>query len=448
MSVVSILKESIRLAGEAGITVCIWGHRGIGKSQIIQQITTEGDGEILKVYKKDGKPVPLGTNNADDTINVRLPIGLIDYRCSQIEASDVRGLPDKVYLDGESNGRTTYLPPLEMPIADMTSADIYRELALIKDPADRVKRSEELQPRYERGILFLDEINRAQDDVLQAIFQLLLDLRIGMYVLPQGWRIAVACNFMEGDYITNGFNDAALLDRMCHLVFSAGEGTIDDWTRFMADKHGEHASSAIEFCASNTDFLVGQVQGDLGFSVQPSPRSWDRVATIERIAASKYSEAARYMVISGLVGQAAAIAYNAYSCPVKPRDILLNGVDQYRKELAKLDRGQLLSICWGMVAVTRGKLDDDNVIDICLDLSEVLLSSDKITDKDVVVGFLRALVGDAGDDSGDQIASCLTNWKLADTLLQFYVDLSPFISRLAKRTELHKTISTAGWGQK
>ena len=73
---------------------------------------------------------------------------------------------------------------------------------------------------------------------------------------------------MEGDYITNGFNDEALLDRMCHLDLVVGEQTLDDWCSYMATNHGEYAQSAIEFCASNVDYLLGKdLKGEFGFTV-------------------------------------------------------------------------------------------------------------------------------------------------------------------------------------
>lgn len=423
MSEVALLKESIRLARDCRQTVTVWGHRGIGKSQIIRQLATEGIGETIE---RNGK-------------QIRLPMGIVDLRCSQLEASDIRGLPDKL------NGRTVYTPPAEMPIGDRSAADIYEELETITDPAEYNDRMEKLQPHYKHGYLLLDELNRAQDDVLQAVFQLLLDKKVGQYVLPLGWSIVVACNFMKGDYITNGFNDAALLDRMCHLQFNAGEQTVGDWSTYMAKKHGEFASSAIEFCASNPDHMTGKVEGELGFIIQPSPRSWDAVVEVEKVVAAKgYSDQARFQVIQGLVGQTMALTYKEYSCPVKPRDIVAHGIEKYRKKLSELTRSELLSVCWGMVATTRGRLSEVPIINICLDLAEVLLSSPKIVDKDVIVGFLHALICE--DEEKRQMTACITNRELAAALTQFFADENPFIVELTNRKELHKKISAVAWG--
>jgi len=418
------IKECLRLCRAANISAVIWGHRGIGKSEVAYQLACDGDG---KTMEHDGE-------------EVKLPIGFIDFRCSQIEASDLRGLPDKV------QGRTVFLPPADMPIGDRTAEDIFEELQGIEDPEERRIREAQLQPHYKQGILLLDEINRAQDDVLQSVFQLLLDRKIGQYILPAGWSIVICCNYMEGDYITNGFTDAALLDRMCHLHLVAGEETLDDWCRYMADHHNDHAASIVEFCASNTDYLVGQAEGQLGFQIQPSPRSWDRVARIEKLCdGNSFSPESRLEVIKGLVGQECALSYDRYSCPVKPRDILNNGVKKYKGKLEKLDRNQLMGVAWGLISLVRRKMEDEKVVKITLDFAELVLDSKKIDDKDVVVAFCRSLLcGD--EDEGMQLVACITNRELAAQVVEFFDQGNTFLTALFKRKDLHEKLSNQGWG--
>lgn len=48
------------------------------------------------------------------------------------------------------------------------------------------------------GILFLDEINAAPPLVQAALYQLILDRRVGEYELPEGWRIIAAGNRPRG----------------------------------------------------------------------------------------------------------------------------------------------------------------------------------------------------------------------------------------------------------
>ena len=417
-----VLRESIRLCVDSKISCSLWAHRGVGKSSTVAQICREGNGETMLINGK----------------LTNLPIGFVDFRCSQIEAAELRGLPDK------KDGRTVYLPMADMPIADLTAEEIENDLLQIEDPEKQRVARIQIQPHYKNGILFLDELNRADDSVLQAAFQLLLDRRIGQYVLPSGWGIVIACNYMEGDYITNGFTDSAMLDRICHLNLIAGEETLGDWCNYMADQHGGNAQQVIEFCAANIDHLMGSVQGELGFTIQPSPRSWDRVVTVERVAKEKgYSDQAKHLVIEGLVGLECATIYAQYTCPVQPREILQKGVKPFIGLLERLRRNEVIGVAWGFISLIRDKLNEQRVVDIALDLADVLLNSPHMGDKDVVVAYIRALMGTKADNS--PLLACITNRHLAEEFLKMS-DGGVLLKSLFKREALHKKLASVGWG--
>ena len=102
----------------------------------------------------------------------------IDRRLSQMESGDLLGLPSL------ENGRTSFFTPDWLPT----------------DPNSK-------------GILFLDEINRARRDVLQGVFQLVLDRQLGSYKLPDGWSVISAINPNTDDYdVTNVFDIVYLPD--------------------------------------------------------------------------------------------------------------------------------------------------------------------------------------------------------------------------------------------
>lgn len=412
------LKEAVRLCAAAKVAAIIWGHRGIGKSDAIRQLCAEGDGK--------GGP----------------PMGFVDFRCSQIEASDLRGLPDK------EEGRTIYLPPAELPVGGLTAEEIEEVLGRWDTEEEKEEQRVEriqIQQRYNNGVLFLDEPNRAEDDVLQAIFQLILDRQIGHYVLPAGWAIVLAANYMEGDYITNGFTDSALLDRMCHLHLIVGEETLDDWCTYMAQQHGEEAERIIQFCASNIDYLVGQPTGELGFTIQPSPRSWDRAATVYRIAREEgFSDEARRAVLQGLVGIDCAGAFERFSCPVQPRDLIQYGVAAYKDKLSNLQRNEVLGVSWGLISMIRSKMDDPRYVGIALDLAEVLIDSRAVADKDIVLAYIRALMSGTEDEMA--ITSCITNRELAQQVVELADDANLLLKTLFQRAKLHEKLSAIGWG--
>lgn len=414
MAKISLIKEAVSLCKESGVAPFIWGHRGLGKSSLVRQLAVE------KGW------------------------GFIDLRCSQLEASDVRGLPDRV------DGRTHYLPPADMPIGDLGDAAIAAEIGELPDESDLEAtrqfhiRYNRLQPRYQKGILFLDEVNRAQDDVLQAIFQLVLDRKVGQYVLPPGWCVVAAGNFMEG-YQVSGFDDPAFLNRFCHLTLSAGETTMEEWINYMGGVHGESASQVVEFTSQNLKHLDGEVKGEIGFSIQPSRRSWEMVVNVMK-AGNAYSDIAKLEVIAGLVGREMALSFTRYSCPVKPIDLIKHGIEESQSKLGKLSRNQLTGLMWGLVSFAKTRLDDDKVAETCLDFATYLSKS---IEKDLVVAFCRSLIG--GNRNERVKSAVISNPGLADLLARFKKDNASkkksFVNRLNERPDLKEILSRVSWGK-
>ena len=420
---VSTLKRSIMLCRDAGITPMIWGHRGIGKSSVVQQTCFD--------HK----------------------LGMIDLRASQIEASDIRGLPDK------QNGRTVYLPPADMPIGGMPWKDLEVELgfdpALIYEKVDELKAKGNLpeatrlkeifvrsQPRLDSGILFLDELNRGQDDVLQAAFQLVLDHKVGLYSLPPGWCVVSAGNFMEG-YLTNGFTDPAFLNRFCHLILSSDDMTLPEWVDYISEKHGEPASGVIEFASQNISHLHGDLKSELGFSIQPSPRSWEAAIRVEKVVKVKeYGDDARLAVLAGLVGKELSIAYVNYSCPVKPMDIITNGVDANKAKLRGLSRQQVMGLVWGLSGFLKKKIEDDHYGKVALDFTRWLCKEHN--EKDIAVAFCNIMV--SGGSGPQRIKSAMISNPNVSALISRYSDGGKsFAHRLSQDPDLREVVSRVAW---
>jgi len=108
--------------------VMLWGPPGVGKSDMVAQI-----GE------RHGVPV-------------------IDIRLSQMEPSDLRGIPFRT--GSKSGDLVEWAPPGMLPDAKRHGT---------------------------QGILFLDEITSAPPSVSAAAYQLILDWRLGEYRVPTGW---------------------------------------------------------------------------------------------------------------------------------------------------------------------------------------------------------------------------------------------------------------------
>tara|TARA_R100001244_G_scaffold25113_4_gene25668 strand:- start:108004 stop:109320 length:1317 start_codon:yes stop_codon:yes gene_type:complete len=325
---ISIGKKAVLLCRAAGITSFMWGFHGLGKSSIHKQVCRE------RFW------------------------GFIDERCSQMEASDLRGLPDK------QNQRTVYLPPGSLPreheVGPNCPACFYDEEFGHdpKDEANKTKFDEILKTTpdadYCKGMLFLDELNRAEDDVLQAAFQLVLDREIGMYKLPPGWSVHVAGNFGggQGMYSVNNFDDAAFLDRFCHLTLSPDDRYMEDWSKYMVEREEDGIINKIlQFVSFNEDHLTGKLTGSNDISIQPSPRSWEMVSKVEA-ACRKHPELieGRKTVISGLIGHGLVETYEQFTCKVTPNEIMNQGLRSIQKKLEDLNRNELVGLVWALGA--------------------------------------------------------------------------------------------------
>lgn len=437
------MKKAILLAGAARVTPFIWGHRGLGKSSIVKQAAFEND------------------------------MGFIDLRCSQMEASDLRGLPDRETSEDGLLGRTIFLPPADMPRGGMTMDTLKAEIAKFKGPngeplqefsplyldqvvaglasqgsheeANRLNRYwYQSQAKLNEGILFLDEVNRGQDDVLQALFELVLDRRIGQYTLPPGWIVVCAGNYMEG-YLVNGFTDPAFLNRFTHLTLSEGDLTMNEWVDYIGETHGADATNVIEFCTQNVKHLDGNVDGDIGFSVQPSRRAWEMVIKVTRAYnenPSRYSKEALQHIIAGLVGSSLANAFTKYKCPVRPHDILNEGVHAISSKLSKLNRGQKIGLTWGVANMVRPNIEDEKYGNTAADYAEWLCCDQE---KDLAVAFATSLVS-----SGSAGYMMITNAHIAKMIGKFREKSNnvkrSFIDILNERPKLQELLSHTSWG--
>ncbi len=201
-----ILSKEFSGAAERQHTpVMIWGPPGVGKSQIVMQV------------------------------GVRYHCPVSDVRLSQMEPSDLRGIP---FRCGDV---VEWAPPAMLPNAERHGA---------------------------AGILFLDEITSAAANVSTAAYQLILDRRLGSYAVPDGWAIFAAGN-REGDCGITYTMPSPLANRFSHFEIDVH---LDDWVVWAFD-YGidERIISFLRF-RSGLLFDFDSQQNPVAF---PPPRSWE-----------------------------------------------------------------------------------------------------------------------------------------------------------------------------
>jgi hypothetical protein len=185
--------------------VMLWGAPGIGKSQIIAQVST--------AHK----------------------VAMIDIRLSQMEPSDLRGIPFK---NGE---QVDWAVPSLLP---------------------NEKR------HGKQGILFLDEITSAPPTVSAAAYQLILDRRLGDYQVPEGWVIFAAGNH-QGDRGVTYSMPAPLANRFSHYKLDVN---LDDWVAWAYQNNIDERIIGFLRYRPEHLFEFDPAHNPVAF---PSPRTWE-----------------------------------------------------------------------------------------------------------------------------------------------------------------------------
>ncbi|MEA3410216.1 MAG: MoxR family ATPase [Pseudomonadota bacterium] len=204
--IISILDREFLGTREGHHTpVMLWGPPGVGKSQMVAQVAG------------------------------RHEVPVIDIRLSQMEPSDLRGIPFRV---GES---VEWAVPSMLPDEKRHGA---------------------------QGVLFLDEITSAAPSVSAAAYQLILDRRLGHYSVPEGWAIFAAGN-RQGDRGVTYTMPSPLANRFSHYEV---ETHLDDWVSWAYGNGIDER--VIGFLRFRPDLLFDfdPAHNPVAF---PSPRSWE-----------------------------------------------------------------------------------------------------------------------------------------------------------------------------
>ena len=260
-------------------------------------------GKILEFRITGGNPPPVmlwgapGIGKSDIVKSIALERGLElqDIRLAQLDPVDLRGVPTV------ENGQTRWAAP-----------SCFRQ---DKDSA---------------GIIFLDELSAADPSIQVAAYQLLLDRRIGDYVVPEKWMIVAAGNRAEDNAVSLPIS-SALANRMMHLELKVDP---EGWLRW-----------------ANCSGIAPEICGFIRFRPQvlfvlpencergwASPRSWENVS---KILALNLDNAELASCVAGLIGENAAAQFLTYRKQFQMlgniREMMLNETDVPELSSNKMD---------------------------------------------------------------------------------------------------------------
>lgn len=275
-------KRALRRAFRAKRPIFLWGAPGLGKSDIIKQL---GD-EI-------GAPV-------------------IDIRLSLWEPTDIKGIP----FYNPASGTMQWAPPMELP-------------------------TQEEAAKHNNMILFLDEMNSAAPSVQAAAYQLVLNRKVGTYVLPDNVLIVAAGN-RDADKGVTYRMPAPLANRFVHLEMRVDW---DDYFQWATD-HNIHRDVVGFLAFSKKDLYdFDPKSSSRAFA---TPRSWSFVSELLFDDAEDTNTLTD--LVAGAIGEGLAIKFMAHR---KIASKLPNPIDILEGKVGKLQTTEIsamysltISLCY------------------------------------------------------------------------------------------------------
>ena len=227
------LEKLIIRAYETSKPLFIWGTTGIGKSWTVRKVAE-------KLAKRYGRTfIEWNKLSLEEKHNVmehtEKYFVLVDIRLSQIDPSDLKGLPR---LNRE---HVEWLPPLWLHWASLEKS---------------------------RGIIFLDELNLAPPSIQASAYQLILDRALGEYSLADGVLVVSAGNRLEDR--ANVFEmPKPLQNRFLHVELSIP--TSDEWITWATENDIDPRIVAFIYRFPSMLFKFEPKSKEPTF---PTPRTW------------------------------------------------------------------------------------------------------------------------------------------------------------------------------
>tara|TARA_Y100000389_G_scaffold112748_2_gene109838 strand:- start:5255 stop:6352 length:1098 start_codon:yes stop_codon:yes gene_type:complete len=295
-------KPAIKAAMKANRPSFLWGPPGVGKSELVEEITNELGGHM------------------------------IDLRMAQMEPTDIRGIP----FFNKDLGVMDWAPPIELP-------------------------TEELASQYPCIVLFLDEMNSAPPAVQAAGYQLVLNGRVGKYVLPKNVHIVAAGNRDSDKGVTYRM-PMPLANRFIHLEMRPDFASWQNWA--IENQVHEDVVGYLSFAKQDL-YDFDAKSSSRAFA---TPRTWTFVSQL--LQEDDMEPETLYNLVAGTVGEGLATKFVAHrkiaSKMPNPSDILSGKVkDLDVKEISAM-YSLTISMCYELKsALETDKVDSKKFHEMC-----------------------------------------------------------------------------------
>jgi len=272
----------------------LWGPPGIGKSELVADLTKDLGGYM------------------------------IDLRLGQMEPTDIRGIP----FYNKDSGKMDWAEPVDLP-------------------------SKELAAEYPVVVLFLDEMNSAAPSVQSAAYQLILNRRVGKYVLPDN-VVMVAAGNRESDKGVTYRMPTPLANRFIHQEMKVDFASWQEW----AVEHKIHKDVVGYLSFAKQDLYDFDAKS--ASRAFATPRSWSFVS--ELLEDEDGDDDTVMNLIAGTVGEGLAVKFMAHRKVAgrmpKPEEILSGKVTTLEVKEVSAMYSLVISMCYELKAAVETKVDD------------------------------------------------------------------------------------------
>lgn len=272
----------------------LWGPPGIGKSELVADIAAELGGHM------------------------------IDLRLGQMEPTDIRGIP----FYNKDSGKMDWAEPVDLP-------------------------TQELADQYPIVVLFLDEMNSAAPSVQAAAYQLILNRRVGKYVLPDN-VVMVAAGNRESDKGVSYRMPTPLANRFIHQEMRVDFASYQDW----AVQNNIHKDVVGYLSFAKQDLYdFDPKSASRAFA---TPRSWTFVSQL--LEDEDGDDDTVMNLIAGTVGEGLAVKFMAHRKIAgrmpKPEDILSGKVKDLDVKEVSAMYSLVISMCYELKGAIEKKVED------------------------------------------------------------------------------------------
>lgn len=286
-------RKSLLTAFKAKRPLMLWGPPGIGKSELVEGITRDLGGIMY------------------------------DCRLGQMEPTDIRGIP----FYNKENGKMDWAPPVDLPDAETAA-------------------------QYPIVVLFLDEMNSAPASVQAAAYQLILNRRIGKYVLPDN-VVMVAAGNRESDKGVTFRMPTPLANRFIHQEMRVDFNSWQEWA--VQNNIHKDVVGYISFAKQDL-YDFDAKSSSRAFA---TPRSWTFVS--ELLKDEGVDEDTAMNLIAGTVGEGLAVKFMAHRKVAgrmpDPMDILKGKVKDLNVKEVSAMYSLVISMCYELKGAVESKMD-------------------------------------------------------------------------------------------